>query len=329
MKEIFSLTLLIVATAFFSRKFIFQKRVGLVSLSGIEVYITGILFSFIIGKTFLNSLAPIAFVTLAFIGFSFGAQFRREIIKETRLNEVLFGFLLSLQYVAMFFILKRFYAHSTAAVLAAVFSIPAPLILHLVRNRLMTISGELSVVFMLIYYSILQFNTLSPVYAIITGLLGFIFVLFERILEKSELYVLLIGFLLFISGISQVFHFSTVFSAAIFGFITAFYSNAKYTDEIKQNLDQPLFLTLLFFAGIFFSPLFFILFPSLLVILIKPFILFPLFRNKGAIFIPFGALSIAVAMESMSFNIITFAVISYFFLLALSELIREKARWAI
>ncbi len=328
MKEIFSLFLLIVAVAFFSQKLVFQKRIGFVSLSGLEIYIIGILFSFFISKKLLYSLASVLFMVLAFIGFSFGAQFKRGVVKKIKFKEILYGFLISLQYFAMFLVLKHFYSFRIAAIASAVFSIPAPLLLSNLKNEKLVISGELSIVFVLVYYSCTFYGYFSVVLAILFGLLGVLFVIFEKILKKPEIFILLFGFLLLISGSAQVFNFSAVLSLTVFGFVAAFFSPA-YAKEIKQSLDQPLFLSLLFFAGIFFSPSFFVFIPLILVLFLKPFLLIPFLKKKASIFIPFGALSIAVAVESMSFGIITFVTILYFILLGSFEFFREKLKWDI
>jgi len=329
-KAYFIIFLLIVAVSFFSARIIFEKKRGFFRFAGLEVFVLGVMFSFVFPQeNLLENLYPFIALAISFAGFSFGIQFERRVLKSISTKYIFYGFITSLNFFVLLFVLHFFYPFPTAIFLSAIFSIPSSSILFSVReNKILVVSGELSIALVLVYYGITMYGFRGLLISIALSSVGFLIVLFERILKKVELYVLVFGLLLFVASLSQLFNTSIILSSLFTGFIVAIFPTQNYSSAVMNKVEQPLFLSLLFSSGLFFS---FNGFLGLLIFFIAyPFIrfsfVFPLFKKKGIFLIPIGALSIALSIEIKTPLYIMFTAVSYFVLLALFEFMREK--WA-
>ncbi len=327
MKEIFFIFLLAASVAFLSHDLIFRKRAGFVSIIGIEIYLLGVIFSFLTENKFLNDLTSVFSFVLAFVGFSFGAQFNKEVIRKISIIDVVYGFLLSGQFLLLFFILHCFYTASTSALISAVCLTMPPLITGKTKNRKFVIWGEIGTVFILIYYSFIFYGLKSIAFATGAALFGLLFAYFQRIFKEQDILIIFIGLLLLISGGAGIFHFSPIFSLTAFGITSsAFAFDKDFSSKIKSNLDQAIFLILLFFGGFFFrfSVNYFV--GVGIALFVKFLFLLPLNKKEENMFLPFGPLGIAISMESANFGIITAVVVFYFLLLFIFDLKRGGAK---
>ncbi len=329
MKELFSFALLAIAVSFFSQRFVFRKRIGLVSLAGIEIYVLGVLFSFVMKKEMLISITTIIFVILGFIGFLFGIQFNKQTVEDLTLDSFIYGFVISLQFFVFVFVIHFFLPFDTTVLLSTIFSVPASYLVFKIKNERFILSIELSTVIVGFYYCIMYFGFSGFLYALLFGLLAFLFVQLEKFFTDAELFVLLSSFLLVISGVSQLLHFSAVFSSMIFGMVIGLFSKFDYVNAVRNNFEQPMFLILLFLAGLHFAASFLTLLAFAMLLPVKLIITFSILKRKATLLVPIGALSIAIAMESMSSKMATFTTILYFILITLFELFREKTKWDI
>ncbi len=332
MKGYFAIILFVIAVSFFSSRIIFEKKRGTFRFAGVEIFILGVILSFVFsGQDFLTSLWPLIIFALAFAGFGFGIQFEKRILKKIRAKSFLYGFLTSLNFFLFFFILHFFYPLDMAIPLSAIFSIPSSTVLFSIKgDKRPVISGELSIALILIYYTVAIYGFKGVLISVVLGLAGFLIILFERILNKMEMYILFFGFLLLIASLSQMFNTSIILSAFFMGFVIAFFSVPYHSSTLVNRIEQPLFLTLLFSSGLFFYlksvSIFILLIPYTF---IRFFFVSPLFKKKSIFFIPIGALSIALSIETKIPYLITFTAISYFILLVIFEFIFRGGKWHI
>ena len=330
MKEYFAIILFVVAVSFFSARVVFEKKRGFFRFAGLEIYILGVILSFVFsGQDFFTSLCPLFILALAFAGFGFGIQFEKGILKEIRAKSFLYGFLASLNFFILFFVLHFFYPMNMAIPLSAIFSIPSSSILFSIKKgKRPVIAGELSIVLILIYYTVAMYGFKGVLLSVVFGLAGFLIIPFERILKKMEAYILALGFLLLVASLSQMFNTSIILSAFFMGFVVAFFSKPRYSSAMVGRIEQPLFLSLLFSSGLFFQLGSIVIFAFLIAYIpIRFFFTFLLFKRKSIFFIPIGALGIALSIETKVPYIITFTAISYFILLVVFEFIYRGEKW--
>ncbi len=331
MKEYFAIILFVIAVSFFSSRIIFEKKRGFFRFAGVEIFILGVILSFVFSEQdFLTSLWPLIVFALAFAGFSFGIQFEKGILKAIRAKSFIYGFLVSLNFFLFLFILRFFYPFDMAIPLSAIFSIPSSTVLFSIKKgKRPVISGELSIALVLIYYSVAMYGFKGVLISVVLGLAGFLIIPFEHILKKIEMYILFFGFLLLVASLSQMFNTSIILSAFFMGFVVAFFSTPRYSSAIVRRIEQPLFLSLLFSSGLFFHLGSVVIFLFLIgYTFIRFFFVFPLFKKKSIFFIPIGALSIALSIEIKASYIVTFTAISYFILLVVFEFFHRRGEWA-
>lgn len=329
MKGYFAIILFVIAVSFFSSRIIFEKKRGFFRFAGLEIFILGVILSFVFsGQDFLISLYPLIVFALAFAGFSFGIQFEKGILKAIRAKSFLYGFLVSLNFFLFFFILRFFYPFDMAIPLSAIFSIPSSSVLFSIKKgKRPVIAGELSIVLVLIYYTVAMYGFKGVLISVVLGLAGFLIIPFERILDKMEMYILSFGFLLLVASLSQMFNTSIILSALFMGFVIAFFSEPSHSSTLVNRIEQPLFLVLLFSSGLFFHLGSVVIFLFLIgYTFIRFFFVFPLFKKKSIFFIPIGALSIALSLETGIPYLITFTAISYFILLVIFEFLHRRGK---
>ncbi len=328
MKEIFIVALLIGAVSYFASDIIFNGKYGLVKYSGIELYLIGVLFSFIIDRNVLGSFRIFIIVALTFVGFAFGIQFDRNTVKRITLRELLFAFLFSLIFFLIYFLLKISGFNDNREILSMVLSIPSVSFLFATgKGRFPVISSEISIIFILLFGSLLRFGYSTVVVFLFSPVFALSLFFFEKILSREEMNIVLLAMLLIESSLSVSLGCDPLLSSWLFGFVFALVSNSRMFIKSFDALEKPLFLSLLFFIGVNFGGGFYRLselaFLSLSVF-VKPLFGSLLFRTNPMLFLPIGTMGIAVAAESNSPRIMTFTVISYFLLLFLSEMYRRK-----
>ncbi len=328
MKEIFVVALLIGAISYFASDIIFNGKYGLIKYSGIELYIVGVLFSFLINKNVLDSLHIFIVVALTFIGFTFGIQFDRDTVKRITLKELFYAFLFSLVFFIEYFILGKLGLANDRVVLSMVLSIPSVSFLFGIgEKRFSVVSSEISVVFVLLFGSFLRFGKSTVIVFLFSPVFAFVLLFFEKILEKEEVDIVLLALLLIESSLSVSLGFDPLLSSWLFGFIFALASNSKMFIKSFDTLEKPLFLSLLFFMGVNFGSGFYSLSKLVFIFLttlVKPVFGALLFKTNPVLFLPIGAMAISIAAESNSPKIMTFTAIFYFFSLFFSEASRRK-----
>jgi len=326
MKTAFIIVLLGIGISFFSQRAVFEKKFGLISLSGLELYLLGILFSFLIGKEhIIQGLYAFIYVILAFIGFDFGMQFEKNIVSKLTFRQYFIAFLISLIYFPIVFLLDLFHMPFPYTI-AAVSMIPSSYILYSVSEKLsgLALPFEVSTVFVLLFYTVVKFGITGSILPLATVLLAAIFVWLIKIISEKDVYILTIGFLLLISAFSEGTKTSAIFSAMIFGISVALLGDFSHIHVKKfvSSLERPFFLSLLFFSGIFFSLNLFVL-AFILAVGAKGSILLPFYRRHTLFVMPFGALSIAVAMEGKNIALVTSVAVFYFVLIFVEEILRR------
>lgn len=326
MKTAFIIVLFVIGLSFFSKRTIFEKKFGAMPLSGIELYLLGVILSFIINKnSVIQGLYAFIYVILAFIGFDFGMQFEKNIVSKMSFRHYFIAFLISLIYFPIVVLLKLLRVPFPYTI-AAVSMIPSSYVLYLFSKELsdLALSFEVSTIFILWFYVISKFGIVGNVLPLATILLAVLFVWLIKIISGKETYVLTIGFLLLISAFSEGIKTSAIFSAMTFGISVALLDDF-YHIRIKKfvsSLEKSFFLSLMLFSGIFFSLRFFV-FAFILSIGTKVSILMPFYRRRTLFVAPFGALSVAVAMESKNSTLITSTAIFYFILMFVEEVLRR------
>ncbi|MCD6427159.1 MAG: hypothetical protein J7L03_03530 [Caldisericaceae bacterium] len=328
MKEIFVVALLIGAVSYFASDIVFNRRYGFVKYSGIELYIVGVLFSFVTDKNIISSLHIFVIVALTFIGFSFGIQFDRNTVKRITFKELSFAFLFSLTFFVIYLLLGLLGFNDNREVLSMILSMPSVSFLFAIgEKRFSVVSSEISIVFVLLFGSFLKFGFSTLVVFLLSPVFAFVLFFFEKALNKEEMNIILFALLLIESSLSASLGFDPLLSSWLFGFVFALLSNSQVFIKSFDALERPLFLSLLFFIGANFGSGFYEL-PKLLSLilpaLVKPAFGGLLFHSNPLLFLPIGAMGIAVAAESNSSKIMTFTVISYFMFLFLSEVFRRK-----
>ena len=326
MKTAFIIVLLGLGISFFSRRAIFEKKFGIISLSGLELYLLGIFFSFLINKeNVMQGLYAFIYVILAFVGFDFGMQFEKNIVSKLTFRQYLVAFLVSLIYFPVVFLLNLLHMPFPYTI-AAVSMIPSSYILYSVSKKLpgLVLPFEISTVFILLFYVITKFGIVGSVLPLTTVLLAIIFIWLIKIIEKKDTYVLTIGFLLLISAFSEGVKTSAVFSAMVFGISVALLSDFSHirVKEFVSSLEKPFFLSLVFFSGILFSIHLFIS-AFVLAVGAKTSVLVPFYKKRVLVVIPIGALSVAVAMESKNSMLVTSTTVFYFALIFVSGVLKQ------
>jgi hypothetical protein len=283
------LAIAFIGSKFFSRTTVINNPVfsGLI-VSGFPYILMGVLlgphfFNFL-SSEIISSLEPLISLALGWIGLLFGIQLRWRNIRRFPVNYLIFSSLQSLiSFVIIFAIIlisfsflspaKFVYRLEAAFILAAIGSTTAPLTLgrlvieHKAKGKLthfiqfisslddiwgITIAGIAMAVF---HPTALQWFTagwqwiaLSVLISIALGLIFQYLIKFR--FQQQEVLLLVLGLVIFTSGIGFYLRLSPIFMNMIVGITLAqFHRESEKVMRVLPLVEKPIYLLLLVFAG--------------------------------------------------------------------------------
>ncbi len=329
------------------------------SASGIPYILIGVLmgpYGFnVLSRSILNDLHPLISLALGWVGFLFGIQLQWRNLRRFPPNYLLFTTIQSLVSMAVivgiifsgiriFSSMPFSTALELAVVLGIVGSMTAPIALarmvisHKLRGKLVHLAQFISSLdafwgivmiglFFVFQQSILPSGITIPwvwlTLILVLGIgMGLSFILLLRVrFEPEEMLLLILGLVIFVSGVGFYLHISPIFLTMLVGIVIAqFPFQARRIFRVLLFAEKPIYLMMLIFAGAWWN---FHAISHVLIILL--FLIarligkmgggwlatrvvdcgFPVPPSMGTILLAFGGTALAIAFNFLLFNVNT------------------------
>ena len=235
-----------------------NKKLSYILRTKIHFLLLGIvLHRFVFESHLYDYFTDINYVIISFIGFLIGFQLRAEFLRKLPIKDLLQIVLRSAILILFFFIsgfilTKNIYVSGLLAIITSTLSYYYLFVKGAGKMRIYIFSvlTAFLFIFALENYNETLINILLKVLLIIS--LSYFFILAVSQRKLVEIYILLIGFLLILSGISRKLDISNLTFSFFMGFIITNirFESKKKLENTLLNLETPMFSLMLFVLGL-------------------------------------------------------------------------------